>query len=100
MTHNKAHNAHVVCLPHPDGHTGHPPMAPISGLSLIVGKPIVRLSMVMYGYVWLCMVINGYVWLFMVIYGYQWLCMVMYGYVWLCMVINGYIWLCMVMYGY
>ena len=43
MTHNKAHNALVVHLPHPDGHPGHPPMAPIYGLSLIAGKPIVRL---------------------------------------------------------
>ena len=41
MTHNKAHNALVVCLPHPDGHPGHPPVAPIPGLPLIAGKPIV-----------------------------------------------------------
>ena len=40
MTHNKAHNAQVMSLPHP---FGCPLMAPISGLFLIRGKLILRL---------------------------------------------------------
>ena len=44
MTHNKVHNAQVVCLPHPDGLLGCPPMAPISVQCFIGGKPILNIK--------------------------------------------------------